>query len=156
MTCCVTGPSNEVQRWTGCLGAEYASGRVLMVGAVHNKPVLSQDRAPLALAAKVWVDAGRSGGTDAAYLAEVRDFYRQVTPTWENGGTVWRTFAKLRAQLGVRSEEVAFSNIAKCEMHPSRQLRQADSRMSAPISAQRSDRCTCPRDHFHRVEQSDV
>jgi hypothetical protein len=116
MTCCITGASNEVQRWTGCLGANYGLGRVLMVGAVHNKPVLEQDKAPLALAAKTWVDSGRSGANDGAYLAAVRDFYRRVAPTWEYGGTVWRTFAKIRERLNLRSEEVAYTNVAKCEM----------------------------------------
>ena len=115
-TCCVTGTSNEVQRWTGCLGGDYSSGRVLMVGAVHNKPVLEQDKAPLALAARAWVDSGRSSTADSRYIAAVRDFYRRVTPTWEYGGTVWRTFAKLRDRLSVDVEQVAYANVAKCEM----------------------------------------
>jgi hypothetical protein len=127
MTCCIGGASCEVQRWTGCLGAEYGSGRVLMVGAVHNKPVLEQDKAPLARAAKAWVESGRSSSADAAYLAAVRDFYRRVTPTWELG-TVWRTFAKLRDRLGVGSEQVAYANVAKCERRSGagydRQIRQ--------------------------------
>ncbi len=37
MNCCVSGNTDHFSRWPGYLGPDYATGRALFVGAVHNQ-----------------------------------------------------------------------------------------------------------------------
>jgi hypothetical protein len=114
MNCCVSGDTDRVSRWPGYLGPEYANGRVLFVGAVHNQE--GMDSAPgipeIGAAAKEWIRGDRS---DSEYLALLRAEYpATVEYGGRHGASVFAKFASIRANLTISLEQSATTNIAKC------------------------------------------
>ena len=114
MNCCVSGNTDRFSRWPGYLGADYATGRALFVGAVHNQD--DMDATPevpaIAAAALDWINGDRS---DSDYLTLVRSKYPKAIDFWcRHAGGVFRKFAKIGAELGISLEQCAISNIAKC------------------------------------------
>ena len=83
MNCCVSGTTDRISRWPGYLGPNYASGRVLFVGAVHNEEFLFKARTiqSLGAAGATWIREGRVG--DAAYLAAMRLYYPEAARFWQ-------------------------------------------------------------------------
>jgi hypothetical protein len=114
MNCCVCGDTDRISRWPGYLGPDYASGRVLLVGAVHNQADMdaTPEVSAIGAAALEWINGDRS---DSAYLALLRAEYPKAIDFWcRHGGGVFRKFAEIRAALGSSLEQCAVSNIAKC------------------------------------------
>ena len=118
MNCCVSGTTDRISRWPGYLGPNYASGRVLFVGAVHNEEFLFKARTiqSLGAAGATWIREGRVG--DAAYLAAMRLYYPEAARFWQNSRGVFWNFCALRAELKVDLEQVAIANLAKCYASP--------------------------------------
>lgn len=114
MNCCVSGQTDRISRWPGYLGPDYASGRVLLVGAVHNEADMDATPEVPAIGdgAVEWINGHRS---DSDYLAMLRVEYPRAINFWcRNGGGVFRKFTEIRAALGVSLGQCAISNIAKC------------------------------------------
>jgi hypothetical protein len=114
MNCCVSGDTDRVSRWPGYLGPEYANGRVLFVGAVHNQE--GMDSAPgipkIGAAAVEWIRGDRS---DSEYLALLRAEYpAAIEYGGRHGSSVFAKFASIRANLSISLEQSATTNIAKC------------------------------------------
>lgn len=114
MNCCVSGDTDRISRWPGYLGSDYISGRVLLVGAVHNQA--DMDATPevpaIGSAALQWIGGDLS---DSDYLALLRAKYPEAINFWSRGGGgVFRKFGAIRAALGISLEQCAISNIAKC------------------------------------------
>jgi hypothetical protein len=120
MKCCLSDADGGFARWPGYLGSDFARGRALFVGAVHNND--STAYAPddwilpdLAAAALDWIK-GRQA--DADYLARVRKDYSAAmtgVPGWSKSG-VWRQFADIRLRLGITPQQTAATNLAKCAL----------------------------------------
>ena len=117
MNCCIDGKTDRISRWPGYLGSDYAKGRVLFVGAVHNEQDLNA--APrideVRKAAREWIGGERSDAADANYLALLRDVYPGAIDCWCHGSSVFAKFAKISADLGIAfKQQCATGNIAKC------------------------------------------
>jgi hypothetical protein len=108
--------------WPGFIGENYSVGRVLIVGSIHNAPVLRASGIYNVLPyAKRWVAA--DAGDDSRYLRVVRAAYADAIPHWiryvnDNGryvaGAVWTNIAKVVGSLGLTLSDIAFTNLAKC------------------------------------------
>jgi hypothetical protein len=113
-------------QWPGYLGAKYAEGRLLLVGAIHNAPVLeASGLSSIATFARTWAFTEPNDEGDETYLKTVRGAYLAAIPQWkqwhnDNGhlvtGTVWTNFKKIVDRLELSFEHVAFTNLAKCAL----------------------------------------
>jgi hypothetical protein len=112
---CVCRPSAAGARWSGYLGAAYASSRVLFVGANHNggdtgllkTPQMARYNERLA----AWSAIPRSSNGDRELLETMRDAYSSSWPRW---GSVWGIFGDIRTRLKVADDAFAFVNLARC------------------------------------------
>jgi hypothetical protein len=110
--------------WPGFIGANYAAGRVLIVGSIHNAPVLrSSGIYDIVPEVKTFLKNMPNVLADKQYLDAVRNAYMGAIPRWqryvnENGltvsGTVWTNIAKIVKALELAFADVAFTNLAKC------------------------------------------
>jgi hypothetical protein len=120
--CCFDqSPRRQIARWPGYLGSSFETGRVLLVGEVHNgnargkaglftKPIKC-----LEAVAKNWIRFGRSTESDALYLTKIRETYPDSMTAWRNaGGQVWRNLLTILECLKLTPSQIAFTNLAKC------------------------------------------
>jgi hypothetical protein len=120
--CCLDeSPRRQIARWPGYLGSSFETGRVLLVGEVHNgnatgkAGLFTEPIKRLEAVAKNWIRFGRSPESDAFYLAAIRETYPSSMNAWRSaGGQVWRNLLTIRECLQLTSSQIAFTNLAKC------------------------------------------
>lgn len=108
--------------WPGFMGENYAVGRVLIVGSIHNAPVLRAsgiyDVVPHV---ERWFHS--EAPDDRGYLRTLRAAYLAAIPNWKRyvnadgrqvTGAVWTNISKVVSKLGLTFADVAFTNLAKC------------------------------------------
>ena len=117
-------PCDGELSWPGYLGQEYAVGRVLLVGAIHNAPVL-RSSGIFEIAPDVEAFVKASPGDPQRYLDVVREAYVKAIPRWktyvnEKGQriteTVWKRLLLLVDAFGIPLTQIAFTNLAKCAL----------------------------------------
>lgn len=124
----VSGPGrvdgNEL-RWPGYVGRRWEPGRgVLCVGAVHREPnplgpededlPINRTTRELTEATRAWQSGGRSPQGDEAYLRAVQLAYVDGLPTWPRWNRHFKSLVEVH--LGMRTEEIAWTNLAKCRV----------------------------------------
>lgn len=110
-SCCVRGDTDRFCRWPGYLGPDYATGRALFVGALHNQGETDPILPALGDVAMEWI-SGKISAAD--YLARMRTMYSIAMRTWAGGQSIFQKFADIRAALSLLPEQTATTNIAKC------------------------------------------
>jgi hypothetical protein len=120
---CLCPAQDRLIRWPGYLGERYDTGRVLLVGAIHNTARLFTEQiSALEPIARNWAQSPEAAKRDAAYLHALRQAYRASIPQWQSWvvdgrtvrGTVWSRFQDIIDALGANWDQVAFTNLAKC------------------------------------------
>jgi hypothetical protein len=111
--------------WPGYIGKDYHLGRVLLVGAIHNDPVLRKSGI-LEIIPKVEAfKRATPPQKDQLYIDAVRKAYLQAIPKWatyvnEKGrrinNTVWAHLLSLLDAFGIPLTQFAFTNLAKCAL----------------------------------------
>jgi len=123
--------------WPGYIGVNYAKGRVLFVGAMHNAGELfTSEIGALAEVAAQWIRSAATSTTNAHHLEEVRRAYLASIPRWTKGA-VWGRFDRIRRRLNLTWEDIAFTNIAKCA-----EISDANDRDSKKRYNKRITKCT--------------
>lgn len=113
-------------RWPGSVNSNFKPEHgVLFVGSVHREfhagpggkedEVLRDQERILVAANKRWRDAGRSTASDQAYLDSTAGAYELSIPRWPRGDVV----VALLNMLGDRVDQVAWVNLARCQVPPS-------------------------------------
>jgi hypothetical protein len=120
--CCFDhSPRCQIARWPGYLGSSFKTGRVLLVGEVHNgnatgkAGLFTEPIKRLEAVAKSWIRSGRSAQSDSLYLTAIRETYPDSMTAWRNaGGQVWRNLLLILDRLHLTPNQIAFTNLAKC------------------------------------------
>lgn len=86
-SCCVRGDTDRFCRWPGYLGPDYATGRALFVGALHNQGETDPILPALGDVAMEWI-SGKISAAD--YLARMRTMYSIAMRTWAGGQSIFQ------------------------------------------------------------------
>jgi hypothetical protein len=111
--------------WPGYIGPNYAAGRVLIFGAIHEIDVLRMSGVyDVVPAVKDWFsNQATNDFEDRAYLDRIFDAYKAAIPKWlryvnkdgkEVRGVVWGHIETVVSRLGLDYSQIAFTNLAKC------------------------------------------
>jgi hypothetical protein len=102
-------------RLPGFLGARYAERKVMLVGAIHNFTVLQTDLASESFLrySNDLKELSRAGVAPVGMLQSMREAYAIAIARWSGQG-VWKIFDEIRSTLGLRWEQVVFTNLAAC------------------------------------------
>lgn len=110
-------------RWPGYVGARWRPERgLLFIGSVHREFDVGLSRAPepelraleddLIAANRSWRESGRSAASDDAYLTGTQAAFAAMWRRWPRS----RIFEPFVAGLGLDADEVAWTNLAKCQV----------------------------------------
>jgi hypothetical protein len=110
--------------WPGFIGPSYSTGMVLVVGSIHNAPVLrSSGVYDIVPKVREWLSRRQTPESDRAYLDIVWQAHCAAIPRWqwyqnESGkwvsGAVWNGIEAAARGFGLTFSDIAFTNLAKC------------------------------------------
>jgi hypothetical protein len=101
----------------------------------RESAVVAETNAELAATAREWLAAGRSGDTDAHYLARLQDAYVRALPSWSRWNRHFRVLVE--DYLRMDRTQIAWANLARCRVSIDRGSKQRAAEASLTRLCQR-------------------
>jgi hypothetical protein len=116
-------------RWPGYVGRRWQPGRgLLFIGSVHREFDIGASRRPdltllgleeeLIAANSAWRGTGRGPAADSQYLSRTQDAFSAMWRLWPRA----RVFSDVVDGLGLSTDQIAWTNLAKCQVFRSDRL----------------------------------